>query len=93
MDGLLCTLSDRIGADVIAGSGPKLRVISTLSVGYDHIHLPSCANRGIAVGNTPDVLSVATAELALSLMLAAGRRLKETQDVGTRRRFLLCVSS
>ena len=75
-EGLLCVLSDRIDAGLIEAA-PRLKVISTVSVGVDHIDLAAARARGIAVGNTPGVLTETTAELALALMLATGRRLIE----------------
>jgi glyoxylate reductase len=56
---------------------PGLAVISNYGVGVDHINLADARERGIPVGNTPDVLNGATADLALALVLAAGRRLAE----------------
>ncbi|MFQ5920702.1 MAG: 2-hydroxyacid dehydrogenase [Nitrososphaerales archaeon] len=73
---LLCIPYDRIDRTVIA-SAPDLRVISTYSVGYDHIDVEFAAERGIQVGHTPDVLTEATADLAFTLMVAAARRIAE----------------
>jgi glyoxylate reductase len=75
-DGLLCLLTDRIDAGLIAAC-PRLRVISNYAVGVDNIDLEAAAARGIAVGNTPDVLTEATADLAFALLLAAARRVVE----------------
>ena len=58
-------------------SGSNLKVVGTMSVGYDHIDLNSCRDRGIPVGYTPDVLTDATAELTVALLLAVSRRLME----------------
>jgi lactate dehydrogenase-like 2-hydroxyacid dehydrogenase len=76
-DALLCCPGDRLAAEVIAALPETLKVIGTFSVGYDHIDLPAARARGIAVCNTPDVLSVATAECAMLLLLAAARRAGE----------------
>ncbi|CAG06267.1 unnamed protein product, partial [Tetraodon nigroviridis] len=76
-DGLLCMLSDKIDAEVLDAAGPNLKVISTLSVGYDHLVLEEIKKRGIRVGYTPDVLTDATAELTVALLLATARRLPE----------------
>lgn len=73
-DALLCTLADRIDGPLLAAS-PKLRAIATYAVGTDNIDLAAAAGRGIAVGNTPDVLTDATADLALALLLSAARQL------------------
>lgn len=75
--GLLCLLSDKIDAEVLDAAGPNLKVISTLSVGFDHLALDEIKKRGIRVGYTPDVLTDATAELTVALLLATARRLPE----------------
>ncbi|XP_056143120.1 glyoxylate reductase/hydroxypyruvate reductase isoform X1 [Lampris incognitus] len=75
--GLLCLLSDKIDSEVLDAAGPNLKVISTLSVGFDHLALDEIKKRGIRVGYTPDVLTDATAELTVSLLLATARRLPE----------------
>jgi len=54
-----------------------LKVIGTMSVGHDHIDMEECKKRGIRVGFTPDVLTHATAELTVALLLATSRRLME----------------
>jgi glyoxylate reductase len=75
-EGLLSLLSDRIDAELI-GAAPNLRAISNYAVGYDNIDLRAAAARGIPVGNTPDVLTDATADLALALLLAVARKIPE----------------
>ncbi|XP_069818289.1 glyoxylate reductase/hydroxypyruvate reductase isoform X1 [Dendropsophus ebraccatus] len=80
--GLLCLLSDKIDKEVLDTAGPNLKVISTLSVGFDHLAIEEIRKRGIRVGYTPDVLTEATAELSVALLLATCRRLPEaTQEV------------
>ena len=74
--GLLSLLTDRVDAPLIDGS-PELRAIANYAVGYDNIDLETAAARGIPVGNTPDVLTDATADLAFALLLAAARRLPQ----------------
>ena len=76
-DAVLCCPADRMDAATIALLPASVRVIGTFSVGTDHIDLPACAARGIAVVNTPDVLTEATAELTMLLILAAARRAGE----------------
>ncbi|XP_071953468.1 glyoxylate reductase/hydroxypyruvate reductase-like isoform X2 [Antedon mediterranea] len=76
-DGIYCVLSDKIDAKVIEAAGSTLKTISTMSVGYDHIDLSMCKQRNITVGYTPDVLTDATAELTVALLLAASRRIVE----------------
>ncbi|XP_008533152.2 glyoxylate reductase/hydroxypyruvate reductase isoform X1 [Equus przewalskii] len=75
--GLLCLLSDRVDKRLLEAAGANLKVISTLSVGVDHLALDEIKKRGIRVGYTPDVLTDATAELAVSLLLTTCRRLPE----------------
>jgi glyoxylate reductase len=75
-DGLLTLLSERIDAELIDAT-PRLRAISNYAVGYDNIDLDAATARGIPVGNTPDVLTDATADLAFTLLLAAARRLPD----------------
>ncbi|TMW53841.1 hypothetical protein DOY81_001126, partial [Sarcophaga bullata] len=76
-DALFCALTDKIDAEIIAAAGPQLKCISTISVGYEHIDLETCKKNGIRVGYTPDVLTDATAELTLALLLSVNRRLFE----------------
>jgi glyoxylate reductase len=75
-EGLLTTLSDRIDAELIQGS-LRLRAIANYAVGYDNIDLEAAGRREIPVGNTPDVLTDATADLAFALLMAAARKLPE----------------
>ena len=76
-DAVLCCPGDSLNAAAIARLPGSVKVIGTFSVGYDHIDVPAAKARGIAVCNTPDVLSVATAECAMLLILAAARRAGE----------------
>ncbi len=73
--GILCLLTDRIDAAFLDAAGPSLRVVSQMAVGVDNIDLAACTARGIPVGHTPGVLTEATADLTLALMLATARRL------------------
>lgn len=75
-DGVLTTLTCPLGPDVLANAA-QLKVISTVSVGVDHIDLNAAKKHGILVGHTPNVLTDSTADLALGLMLAVGRRIAE----------------
>jgi glyoxylate reductase len=76
LDGLLSLLTDRVDAELI-DAAPRLRAISNYAVGVDNVDLEAAAARGIPVGNTPDVLTESTADLALALMLGIARRLAE----------------
>ena len=73
-DALLCSLSERIDKEVLEKAGPKLKVISTLSTGYDHIDIKEAKKRGIYVTFTGEVLSEATADLTFALILAISRK-------------------
>ena len=72
-DGLLITPGEKMTAQAIEGLPDSIRIIATFSVGYDHIDVPAANARGIAVTNTPDVLTDATADIAMLLMLGAAR--------------------
>ncbi len=74
---VLCCPAERLDADVIRRLPASVRALGTFSVGYDHIALDACRERGLHVVHTPDVLSLATAELALTLILMAARRAGE----------------
>ncbi|GIY06223.1 hypothetical protein CDAR_532341 [Caerostris darwini] len=76
-NGLYCLITEKINAELLDAAGPNLKAIGTMSVGHDHIDLEECKKRGIVVGNTPDVLTDATAELTIALLLATSRRLME----------------
>ena len=75
-DGLLCLLTDRIDAALL-GRAPRLRAVSSVSVGVDHIDLAAATARALPVGHTPGVLTETTADLAFALLLAAARRIPE----------------
>ena len=75
-DGLLTLLSDGIDAKIMDAAGPNLKVISNYAVGYNNIDVATANDRGIRVGNTPDVLTDATADLAATLLLAAARQVR-----------------
>ncbi len=79
-DALVCLLMDRIDAAVLARA-PRLRVVANCAVGYDNVDVQSATAAGVAVTNTPGVLTESTAELAFALMLAAARRLPEGEAV------------
>jgi glyoxylate reductase len=76
-DGILTLLTDRVDDELLDAAGPQLRVVSNYAVGFDNIDVPACARRGVAVGNTPGVLTETTADLAWALLMAAARRLPE----------------
>jgi lactate dehydrogenase-like 2-hydroxyacid dehydrogenase len=72
-DGLLITPGEKMTAENLQKLPDSVRIIATFSVGYDHIDVPAAVARGIAVTNTPDVLTAATADIAMLLMLGAAR--------------------
>lgn len=77
--GILSLLTERIDGEVM-DAAPNLRVISNMAVGYDNIDVAAATERGIAVGNTPGVLTETTAEMAWALMMAVARRMPEGQQ-------------
>jgi lactate dehydrogenase-like 2-hydroxyacid dehydrogenase len=80
-DAILCCPAEKLDAATIAALPDSVRAIATFSVGFDHVDVAAAKKRGIPVGNTPEVLSVATAEIALLLMLVAARRAGEGERV------------
>jgi glyoxylate reductase len=76
-EGLLCLLTDKVNGVVMDAIGPQLKVISNMAVGVDNIDIPAATARRIPVGNTPGVLTDATADQAFALMMAAARRIVE----------------
>ncbi|XP_030643544.1 glyoxylate reductase/hydroxypyruvate reductase isoform X2 [Chanos chanos] len=96
VDGLLCVLTEKIDAELLDAAGPNLKVLSTMSVGFDHLSQPELKKRGIRVGYTPEVLTDAVAELTVALLLTTSRRLIEatheakTGGWGTWRTLWLC---
>lgn len=78
-DGLLSLLTDHIDAALL-DAAPRLKVVSNFAVGYNNIDVAAATERGICVGNTPDVLTEATADMALALLMAAARRIVESAD-------------
>lgn len=77
VDGILSLLTDRIDGEVMDAAGKQLKVISNHAVGFDNIDVSAATARNIPVGNTPDVLTDATADFAFTLMMSAGRRVLE----------------
>jgi glyoxylate reductase len=76
-DGLVTLLTDRIDA-ALMDAAPRLKVVSNYAVGFNNIDVAAATARGIAVGNTPGVLTDATADMAFCLLIAAARRLVES---------------
>ncbi|KGR74250.1 2-hydroxyacid dehydrogenase [Ureibacillus sinduriensis] len=78
-DAIFTNLTDRLDAEFFEHA-KRLKVVSTMAVGFDNIDLQEATKRGIPVGHTPDVLSEAVAELALTLMFACARRVVESMQ-------------
>ncbi len=74
--GLLCILTDKVDRQLLSAA-PALRAVATYSVGYDHIDVKACSEKGVAVTNTPGVLTESTADFTWALLLAASRRVVE----------------
>ena len=77
-EGLLSLLTERIDGQLL-DAAPRLRVVSNYAVGFNNIDVPAATERGIAVGNTPGVLTDATADMAFALLIAASRRIVESE--------------
>lgn len=72
-DGVLTLLTEKVDAEFMDAAGPNLKVISNYAVGYNNIDIPEAVRRGIRVGNTPGVLTDATADMAFALLISAAR--------------------
>nr|BAB33312.1 D-lactate dehydrogenase [Octopus vulgaris] len=75
--GLLCLLTDQVDAEVFEAAGPSLKVVSTLSVGYEHIDLKACKARNIIACNLSKISTDCVSEFAVTLALAVSRRIEE----------------
>lgn len=78
--GLLSLLSDRVDDELLDAAGDQLKVVSNYAVGFNNIDVGAAKARNVRVGNTPDVLTDATADMAMCLLLAAARHLKPAID-------------
>jgi glyoxylate reductase len=76
-DALVTMLHDGVDDDLLAAAGPQLRVVANVAVGYDNVDLDAARRHGVTITNTPGVLTDATADLAIALLLAITRRLGE----------------
>lgn len=77
VNAVYCILTDKIDEEILEAAGPQLQVVASMSVGIDHLDLNALKKRDIRIGYTPDVLTDATAELIVALLLATSRRLLE----------------
>jgi glyoxylate reductase len=78
-DGVVCLLTERIDADVLAAGAGRLRVVANVAVGFDNIDVEAATAAGVVVCNTPGILDETTADLAFLLVLAAARRTSEAE--------------
>lgn len=85
-DALVTLLHDRVDAALLDAAGPRLRVVANVAVGYDNVDVAACTARGVLVTNTPGVLTEATADLTMALVLMATRRLAEGERLIRARR-------
>jgi lactate dehydrogenase-like 2-hydroxyacid dehydrogenase len=76
-DGLLCTVTDRLTEEVLSAEPRRARILANFGVGFNHIDTEAAKARGLAVSNTPDVLTEATADIAITLLLMVSRRTGE----------------
>jgi glyoxylate reductase len=76
---LVADPSVAIDGEVLDACGDGLRIVANFAVGYDNVDLEACRERGVVVTNTPDVLTEATAELAIALTFAAARRMSDAE--------------
>lgn len=79
VEGLLCLITEQIDGEVMDEAGEQLKVISNHAVGFDNIDVHAATARKIPVGNTPEVLTDATADFAFALMLSVARRIPEAE--------------
>ena len=80
VDGLYCNITEKIDAQLL-DAGKKLKIVASMSVGFDHIDLEAATKRGIMATHTPGVLTEAVADETFGLMLAVARRLVEADAV------------
>ena len=80
-DAIVSLLTEKIDAELLAAAGPQLKSVSNVAVGYNNIDVPACQEAGVLVTNTPGVLTEATADIAMALILMSTRRLGEGERV------------
>ncbi|KAG8794614.1 Transcriptional regulatory protein sin3 [Ceratobasidium sp. 428] len=79
--GVVVTLTDKVDRELVAAAGSTLKIVSTMSVGYDHVDVSELKSKGIKLGFTPDVLTDAVADVAVMLALMASRNVKQSMDI------------
>ena len=80
-DAIVSLLTEKVDAELLDAAGPQLQVVSNVAVGYNNIDVPACKGRNVLVTNTPGVLTEATADIAMALILMTTRRLAEGERV------------
>lgn len=80
-DAIVSLLTEKIDDELLDAAGPQLKSVSNVAVGYNNIDVAACTKRGVLVTNTPGVLTEATADIAMSLILMSTRRLGEGERV------------
>ena len=80
-DAIVSLLTEKIDDELLDAAGPQLKSVSNVAVGYNNIDVPACEKRGVLVTNTPGVLTDATADIAMALILMTTRRLGEGERV------------
>lgn len=80
-ESILSLLTEKVDAELLEAAGPQLRIVSNVAVGYNNVDVKACTERGIKVTNTPGVLTEATADIAMALILSSTRRLGEGERV------------
>jgi glyoxylate reductase len=80
-DAVLTLLTTKVDPDFLDAAGPQLKVVSNVAVGYNNIDVEACRERGVIATNTPDVLTDATADIAMALILMVTRRLGEGERI------------
>ena len=79
-DGILSSITDKLDTDIISKLSEKIKIISNFAVGFGNIDIEAAKKKNIVVTNTPDVLTDATAEIAMLILLGAARRAKEGME-------------
>ena len=80
-DSIVTLLTEKVDAELLQAAGPQLKVVSNVAVGYNNIDVPACRDHGVIATNTPGVLTDATADIAMGLILMVTRRLAEGERV------------
>ncbi len=87
-DAVLCLLTDKIDDEVLAAAGPKAKIFANYAVGVDNIDLPAAQKRGVAISNTPGVLTETVAEFTIGLIFAITKRIVEADEFTRRGKFM-----